>query len=278
MGVFKDIGFEGILLAKVLFGVVNSFSGMVVQTRMLAGLLPGAAGGVGLMGGALMRLLPALGMATAAWMYFSSKMREEKSPPAYSLANISANAIERLAVASEKAATPVNTLAGKINALKSDKVVGLSRALSVLGQLATPALNFVPLVSGFSEVSRAVNNLNEKKINSFSTAMARLGATMKMIPKENVVAVTQLTKEARSISGLPIAAAARQGAQMNAQGSAVRAARASEAPRGGGRGGAAQDGIMVTDSIYINISGQVIKQTVKEVARSEYRKAQLQRG
>jgi hypothetical protein len=279
VGVFEDIGFEGILLAKVLFGVVNSFSGMVVQTRMLAGLLPGAASGIGLMGASLMRLVPVLGLAAAAWMYFSSKMSEEKSPAAWQLPSIAAQGISALGESAKKAATPVSNLANKVGTINDGKIVSLTRALGAASQLSAPDLNFSPAVAGFSEISRAVNNLDEEKINSFSMAMARLGATMKMIPKENVVAVTQLTKEARSVSALPIAAAARQGAQVSAQGAAVRAARASAAPsRGGGGGGGGEQGILVTDSITLNVGGTVLTQTIKEVARNEYRRAKLRRG
>ena len=102
--------------------------------------------------------------------------------------------------------------------------------------------------------------------------MARLGATMKMIPRENVVAVTQLTKEARSIAALPVAAAARQGAQISAQGSAVRQARASEAPRGGGQSRGGLDGVLVTDSITVNVGGTALTQRIKETVRNEYAK------
>jgi len=198
-------------------------------------------------------------------------MREEKSPPAFQLAAIAASAITNMADGAKKAAKEMGPLANSINSLNEKRVVVLTRALGAMGQISMANLNFGPVTASVAGLTRAVNTLDEKKINAFSGAMTRLGATMRMIPKENVVAVTQLTKESRMVSALPAMAAARAGAQISAQGSAVRAARASEAPRAGGRSGG-MEGVLVTDSITVNVGGALLTQRIKETVRDTFKK------
>ena len=274
VGLMKDLGFKGMVTVGIMVSFTNKMAQAVVQTRLLAAAAgtAGAAGAMASLGTALVGLAPLLLTAGAAWYYFSNKLREKRSPVAHDLPAITAHGVSKLAQAAEAAGPHLGDLANKINLLNEGKIVSLSRALNMVAQVSSPNVNFAPVVEGFSEITKAVNTLDEGKINSFSTAMARLGATMKMIPRENVVAVTQLTKEARSIAALPVAAAARQGAQISAQGSAVRQARASEAPRGGGQSRGGLDGVLVTDSITVNVGGTALTQRIKETVRNEYAK------
>jgi len=270
----KDLGFKGIIAAKVAWSVANSIGAMVMQSKLLASAMPGATLGLRGMAGGLMSLLPLLGLATYAWMKFSDKMREEKSPPAYSLTGITAQGMAALATAIVPATKGLQELQRAVDALNDKKLVSLSRTLGMISQLSGPDVNFKPVAVAVSELSRGINNLDVRKVDAFSNAMARLGFVMKSIPKENIVAVTQLTKESRMISALPVAAAARSAAAINAQGSAVRAARASEAPRGGGGGGGGTEGVLVTDSISVNVGGAVLTQKIQDVARTSFRRMQ----
>ena len=274
VSVMKDLGFKGIIAAKVAWSVANSIGAMVMQSKLLASAMPGATLGLRGMAGGLMSLLPLLGLATYAWMKFSDKMREEKSPPAYSLTGITAQGMAALAAAIVPATKGLQELQRAVDALNDKKLVSLSRTLGMISQLSGPDVNFKPVAVAVSELSRGINNLDVRKVDAFSNAMARLGFVMKSIPKENIVAVTQLTKESRMISALPVAAAARSAAAINAQGSAVRAARASEAPRGGGGGGGGTEGVLVTDSISVNVGGAVLTQKIQDVARTSFRRMQ----
>jgi len=269
VGLMKDLGLRGMVTAGLIVGFVNSISSAVVQTRLLAAASGGAATALGTLGTSLIGMAPLLLATGAAWLYFSSKLREEKSPAAFHLPSIAAQGLGAMGENARKAAPAISTLANRINSLNDRRVVSLTRALGMASQISAPNLNFGQVTVGVTELTRAINSLDEKKVNAFSNAMGRLGATMRAIPKENVVAVTQLTKESRMVSALPALAAARTGAQVNAQGSAVRAARASEAPPAGGRTGG-MEGVLVTDSITVNVGGTLLTRKIKDTVRSTF--------
>ena len=269
--VMKTLGMEGIIAAKLIWGVANSFMAAKIQAAAFAGVLPGATVGMRSLGMAMAGLAPLAITAGAAWLYFSSKMKEESSPAAWQLPSIAAQGLGALGENARRAAPEINTLANRINSLNDRKVVSLTRALGTASQISAPNLNFAQVTAGISELTRAVNTLDESKIDKFSSAMSRLGYVMRTIPKENVVAVTQLTKESRMVSALPAMAAARAGAQISAQGFAVRAARASEAPHAGGRSGGTE-GVLVTDSITVNVGGTLLTQRIKDTVHGMYSK------
>ena len=277
VGVMKKLGFEGMVTAGLLVGFVNTVTTAVIQSRMFAAAVGGSATALGTLGTSLIGLAPMLLAAGAAWLYFSDKMREEKSPPAYSLAGIIASQLQQMGPAAEEASIGLGHMQNKIATLNDKKVINLTRALGMISQVSVQNLNFAQVTLGVGELTRAVNNLDEKKVNAFANAMGRLGAVMQTIPRENVIAVTQLTKESRMIAALPVAAAARQGAQISAQGSAVRAARASESPGGGGRGGG-MEGVLVTDSISVNVGGTVLTQRIKDTVRSTFERYERKTG
>jgi hypothetical protein len=269
VGVLKTLGFEGIVAVKLVWGLANSFAAAKLQAAALSSVLPGATANVSAMSIALRGIAPLLLAAGAAYLFFSSKMTEEKSPPAYALPGIIAQGFSSMAQSARKATPEISTLANSVNAINDKRVVDLTRALSVASQLSAPNMDFNSVASGVSELSRAINMLDEDKINSFSRAIGTLGAVMRSIPKETVVAVTQLTRESRAASAMPATVAARTGAQVSAQGNAVAVARASEAPRQGGqqRG---QSGVLVTDSISVNVGGTILERKIEDVSRGVY--------
>ena len=266
VGVLKTLGFEGIVAVKLVWGLANSFAAAKLQAAALSSVLPGATANVSAMSIALRGIAPLLLAAGAAYLFFSSKMTEEKSPPAYALPGIIAQGFSSMAQSARKATPEISTLANSVNAINDKRVIDLTRALSVASQLSAPNMDFNSVANGVSELSRAINMLDEDKINSFSRAIGTLGAVMRSIPKDTVIAVTQLTRESRDVSAMPATAAARTGAQVSAQGSAVRAARASEAPRQGGQQGG-QRGVLVTDSIYVNVGGTILERKIEDVSR-----------
>jgi len=275
VGVMKTLGFEGIIATKLVFGLANSFAAAKLQAAAMASVLPGATANVSAMSIALRGIAPLLIAAGVAYSIFSMKMSEEHSPPAWQLPGIIAQGFNSMALGASKAAPEVSTLANQVNSINDKRIVDLTRALSVASQLSAPNMDFNTVASGVSELSRAINMLDEDKINSFSRAIGTLGAVMRSIPRETVVAVTQLTKESREISAVPAATAARTGAAVAAQGHAVRAARASEAPRQGGAGGG-QSGVLVTDSISVNVGGTILERKIEDVSRGIY--ARMMRG
>ena len=269
--VLKDLGGRGVLVTGMIFGIVNSAASAASQMYILRSATAATAFSMHGLQASLIGIAPLMLAAGAAWYYFSNKLREERSPAAWQLPGIAAQGLGALAENARRAARPLNEVGNRINSLNDKKVVSLTRALGMASQISAPNLNFGQVTAGVTELTRAVNNLDERKIDAFSTAMARLGATMRAIPKENVVAVTQLTKESRMVSALPAAAAARSGARISAQGSAVRAARESEAPPGGGRG-KGMEGVLVTDSISVNVGGTILTRRIQETVRNEFAK------
>lgn len=274
--IMKTLGFKGLILVKVLWSLANATATWTLRMTAMRAAAVGASSGVGALSIALKGIAPLLIVAGGAWAYFSSKMREKKSPEAFSLPSIAAQGLRALWEWAKKAASPIANLANKIGTISDKKVVSLTRALGAASQISAPELNFTKATTGITELTKAINNLNEKKVDSFAAAIARLGYVMQTIPKENIVAVTQLTKEARSVSALPIVAAARAGAQISAQGAAVQAARASEAPRGGGAG-RGLEGVLITDSIMVNVGGTVLTRRIQDTVRDTFAKAQRSR-
>jgi hypothetical protein len=277
VGVMKDLGFFGIIAVKLVWSFGNALSSAAIQANALAVANGTAASSFGALRIAMIGIAPLLIAAGAAWMYLSSKMTEEHSPATWRLAGIAAQGMGALGENARRAAPHISTLGNRLNSINDRKVVSLTRALAAASQVSAPNLNFGQVTAGVSELTRAINTLDEKKIDKFSLAIARLGATMRTIPKENVIAVTQLTKESRMVSAFPAAAAARTGARMSAQGSAVQAARQSEAPRGGGAG-RGTEGVLVTDSITVNVGGTLLTQRIEDTVRSTFERYKRRSG
>jgi hypothetical protein len=277
VGVMKTLGFEGLIAVKAIWAISNSLMAAKIQAAAFASATGQAASGVTLLSTAARGIVPLLAAAGLAYAMFADKFRQKGSAAAVHLPGIAARGLSAMGPAAEEAAKGLGSVQNKLGTLSDKKLVGLSRTLAMVSQVSSPNLNFGKVTNEVVDLTRAVNTLDEKKINSFSNAMGRLGATMTAIPKENVVAVTQLTKESRMISALPVAAAARSAGQIAAQGSAVRQARASEAPRGGGtRGG--QEGILVTDSISVNVGGTVLTQRIQDTVRGTLSKYERRTG
>ena len=266
VSIMETLGFKGMIAAKLIYSFASSLTAAKVQAAALSAVMPGATAGVSAMSVALRGVAPLLIAAGLAWAFFGDKMREEKSPAAYALPGIIAQGIGGMASSARKAAPEITALANQINSLSDRRVVDLTRAMQAASQLSAPNMNFRQASLGVSELTSAINMLDEKKVNAFSGALGRLGATMRSIPKEVVVAVTQLTKESRAISDMPMAAASRTAAQAASTSAAVRNARASEAPRGGGQGGG-QRGVLVTDSISVNVGGTILERKIEDVSR-----------
>jgi hypothetical protein len=140
--------------------------------------------------------------------------------------------------------------------------------------MATTAANATPeihrLAGSLSTLRPTFEGLNEKKVAAFGNAVGQLGFSLKNLPKENIVAVTNVIRESREAGGMAPAAAGRNVAAFAAQGRAVQAARQAAAPPGGSQGGQERQGVLVTDSIVIDVGSSRITESVRDVMRSTY--------
>jgi hypothetical protein len=266
----SDFGVKGIIATKVMWSMVSAFTAFRMRTAAVAMGVGNVAAGTTSLGIALRALTPALLIGGGALYYFLDKLREKKSPMAAMLPQILAQGVNGLANASEAAVPGLSALINKINLINSDNVIRLSQALAAASRIASPELNFQAPTNSIVRLVNAVNLLDNKKIQSFSMALGQLGHTMRSIPRETVIAVTQLTRASRDAGGGTAAAAAagRTAARVRANAAAIQEARAAEPEAPGMK----DRGILVTDRIQINMGGAVFEQSVEDVARGTYRR------
>ena len=119
-----------------------------------------------------------------------------------------------------------------------------------------------------SAMHAPINGLDTEKITGFGQAVGQMGFALKNLPKENIVAVTEVIRESRQAGALGPAATARAATAFAAQGASdPRASR----PAGGGGAASAPTpnrGVYITDRVQFQIGGYVFEKTVEDIANN----------
>ena len=125
------------------------------------------------------------------------------------------------------------------------------------------------LSGDLSAMHAPINGLDTEKITGFGQAVGQMGFALKNLPKENIVAVTEVIRESRQAGALGPAATARAATAFAAQGASV--AKASRSAGGGGGTASApipNRGVFITDRIEFQVGGYVFEKTVEDIANN----------
>jgi len=280
----------GFKVASAIAAIGARASAAQIATK---GLAAGFAG----FGTSLVTAIPLIGMAMYAIYRLNDAMTEENSPQAYTLPNQYAMGMQRMATAAKMAgpelenfssqsktisnalssghsavskySSAVGTLMNNLNRGKRGNIMSLSRVFGSLQQLGKTNVETAGVVRGLGQISKAVQNLDEKKVKTYARSISQLSYAIKTMPKQTVVEVAALTRAQNA--GVSSAVAGARSSAVRAQASStVQAAKQAEAPRGGRKDVARDPGVLVTDSLHINLGGnRVIKKKILDVVNEQ---------
>jgi len=220
----------GLIGAKVLLGLVTNTISYAVQTRIAAAAQGKMVSGFAAIRVGAMSALPMFGLLIGAVGLFALTMNKKESPPIYQIPSIMASGFQQMASSAGSSSRALKRLSVDLSAMRSP-----------------------------------VAGLDVKKITSFGNAIGQMGYALKDLPKENVVAVTNVIRESRYAGALGPAATARAASAFAAQGAAVvRAQAAAPAPGGGAAQGPGR-GVFITDRVQFQIGGHLIERTVEDI-------------
>ena len=192
-----------------------------------------AATGFASIGTAAKLMAPQLMLAAGAIAYLASAFHEEGSPKTYELPGVMAKGLGQMAFGAAEGSKSIRKLGGDLSAMHAP-----------------------------------IQGLDVKKVTGFGQAIGQMGFALKNLPKENIVAVTEVIRESRYAGALGPAATARAATAFAAQGASV-----AKASRPAGGGGAASSpapnrGVYITDRVQFQIGGYVFEKTVEDIANN----------
>jgi len=263
MEAFKAVVWTKLAMAVAAYGA--RISAAAIATR-------GLAGGMKSLGVSIIFMAPLMYTAYLGFKRLNDEMSKEHSPKAYTLPSRMAAGISQIAMASKQAGPALRDLGvtlQNVSRVDSDSLKQLGFTFNTLAAAGKSNVETSGLVRGLGGISRAVRDLDTRKVKTFARAMSGLSWAMKSMPKETVVEVAALTRAQNA--GVSQAVSARSGARMQAHTTAaIQAARQAEPPRGGSRQGAAESGVLVTDNITLQIGNDaVITRKVHDVVRRQ---------
>ena len=235
MDILNKMGPVGFMAGKAILSLGANLASYALQARMAASAQASVAAGSAAMGRGMMAVLGPIGLLVGGLALLHTVFIKESSPSLVQAVGMTAGGFNNMATTAANATPEIHRLAGSLSTLR-------------------------PTFEG----------LNEKKVAAFGNAVGQLGFSLKNLPKENIVAVTNVIRESREAGGMAPAAASRNVAAFAAQGRAVQAARQASPPPGGSQGGQERQGVLVTDSIVIDVGSSRITESVKDVMRSTY--------
>ena len=235
MVLLERVGPIGIIAGKAAMGFAANMASVAFQANAATAAQTRFVTGLGAMKMGLRAAVgPMLIMGGAIGILYAA-INKEGSPKTYDLPATMARGLNQMAFGAAEGSKSLRRLSGDLNAMHGP-----------------------------------VNALDTEKITGFGQAVGQMGFALKNLPKENVVAVTEVIRESRQAGALGPAATARAAQAFAAQGASVaRAGRAAAA--GGGGGGTAPTpnrGVYVTDRVQFQIGGYVFEKTVEDIANN----------
>ena len=222
----------------ILAGTVLSFTrtmlasaAQINATAMAAGASSRAFGAMGIAMRAAAPQMVIMGVALAG-LY--AALHREGSPKTFELPGVMAKGFNQMAFGASQGSKSLRKLSGDLSAMHAP-----------------------------------INGLDTEKITGFGQAVGQMGFALKNLPKENIVAVTEVIRESRQAGALGPAATARAATAFAAQGASV--ARASRSAGGGGGAASAPTpnrGVYITDRVQFQIGGYVFEKTVEDIANN----------
>lgn len=238
MTLLDKIGPMGFIVGKAFVGLAAKMASLSLQGHSVAQAAGLARGGITGMMIAIRAAMGPIGMLAAGLGVVYLAFNKKGSPKTYDLPATMARGLSQMAFGAAEGSKGLRKLSGDLSAMHAP-----------------------------------INGLNTEKITGFGQAVGQMGFALKNLPKENVVAVTEVIREARQAGALGPAATARAATAFAAQGASV--ARASRSTGGGGGGSSAPTpnrGVYITDRVQFQIGGYVFEKTVEDIANNMIQK------
>ena len=234
MTLLDRIGPIGFIVGKAFVGLAANMASLALQGQSVASAAGMARGGIAGMGIAMRAAMGPIGMLAAGLGVVYMAFNKEGSPKTYDLPATMARGLSQMAFGAAEGSKGLRRLSGDLSAMHAP-----------------------------------INGLDTEKITGFGQAVGQMGFALKNLPKENIVAVTEVIRESRQAGALGPAATARAATAFAAQGASV--ARASRSAGGGGGAASAPTpnrGVYITDRVQFQIGGYVFEKTVEDIANN----------
>jgi len=231
MDLLDKVGPKGFIAGQMLIGLTSNVMSFARATQVASAAQGSMVRGWALWGTAIGRVLPQFAVLAGGLYLLHRAFDQEGSPKTYQMPSVMADGLTRMGVGADSASPALRKLGENLSAMRAP-----------------------------------VADLDVEKVTAFGNSIGQMGFALKGLPKENVVAVTNVIRETRYAGALGPAATARAASAFAAQGAAVVNARQAAAPAGGGGGNQGPGrGVFITDRVQFQIGGHLIERTVEDI-------------